>query len=82
VRIPRFSLILVPIGVVLFLIGLYSHQLVPTSFVGAAMAVISDTLSRLSSGCFFIDYHKHPADMSDIIKNAFGRESGILGRCL
>jgi hypothetical protein len=32
--------------------------------------------------CFFIDYHKHPADMADIIKNAFGRESGILGRCL
>ena len=31
--------------------------------------------------CFFIDYHKHSADIVEVIKNAFGRESGILGRC-
>ncbi len=30
---------------------------------------------------FFLDYHKHSTDIVEVIKNAFGRESGILGNC-
>ncbi|MGB8937212.1 MAG: hypothetical protein WCC17_19150 [Candidatus Nitrosopolaris sp.] len=75
-----------PAGIVLFIFGLFSVQLAPTS-IGAAMAVISDTLSRLVFRTkdqlrFFIDYHAHSVDTIEVLKNGFGRESGILGSYL
>jgi hypothetical protein len=84
-NIPKLSLVFIPIGVGLFIAGVFSDNGYFQS-LGIAIPIGFEMFNRITSMRktnydFSINYHKHSKEIVKIIKSGFGGESGILGRC-